>query len=155
MTTTARTPGYVFVHAGRAFDPSGTVEAMTRPEADAHNAALSMAEVAWIRQRLPERHVGYLAAPSTADGHPVIRTWQGDTFATTTTARMGRRWNGFGSRWDRVIRGHAHVYTDSGAVACYTFSGDYGMLTRLRWVKRCRVARSARTAPLLPEGDAA
>lgn len=150
MTTKAL--GYIFLHEGKGFTPDGAAGPMTRAEVDAHNAALAQAEVAWFREHGPARGVAYLHRDSA--GRASLRVWAGDILSDRVSASPGRRWNPFGARWDTVIRGHAHIRLTSGALACYTFSGDYGMATRLRRVGPCRVARTSGPAPLLTGGAA-
>jgi hypothetical protein len=125
------TQGYAFVHKGKAYFPNREpAQRMSEAEAEDHNRRLSAGEVREIRANLPARLCGYLKKDPT--GAVRVTTWIGDTWTDDVWAKAGRRWSPFDGRWHTIVRGHAHVRE-----ACYTFSGDYGMLTRLRRVGPC------------------
>jgi len=113
--------GYVITHEGRAFSPDGAVN-MTQAEAEAHNAALEVAELAAWKDR-PERFIAYIARGA------VVTTWRGVVLGHVIACNT----------WRNARAGHRMTYVrvrgNNGAVYAGTYGSDWSQAVCLRKLK--------------------
>lgn len=81
ITRNGQVVGYLFLHEGVAYSPGGCHGQLTKDEVDAHNAALSQAEIAGL-EKCEIGQCGTFYAKLVPFGKANVSTWIGEHIST-------------------------------------------------------------------------